>query len=39
MPATTGMKGAGYYDRHSGAQRSSIQAVRYILVAALLTRR
>jgi hypothetical protein len=26
MPATTGMKGAGYYDRHSGAQLSSIQA-------------
>jgi hypothetical protein len=26
MPATTGMKGAGYYDRHSGAQRSGIQA-------------
>jgi hypothetical protein len=28
MPATTGMKGAGYYDRHSGAQLSSIQAVQ-----------
>jgi cyclopropane-fatty-acyl-phospholipid synthase len=28
MPATTGMKGAGYYDRHSGAQLSSIQALR-----------
>jgi SAM dependent carboxyl methyltransferase len=26
MPATTGMKGAGYYDRHSAAQLSSIQA-------------
>jgi len=28
MPATTGMKGAGYYDQHSGAQMSSIQAIR-----------
>jgi hypothetical protein len=28
MPATTGMKGAGYYDRHSTAQMSSIQALR-----------
>ena len=28
MPATTGMKGAGYYDRHSGAQASSIQALQ-----------
>jgi cyclopropane-fatty-acyl-phospholipid synthase len=28
MPATTGMKGAGYYDRHSGAQLSSIQALQ-----------
>jgi hypothetical protein len=28
MPATTGMKGAGYYDRHSGAQLSTIQALR-----------
>lgn len=27
MPATTGMKGAGYYDRHSTAQRASIQLV------------
>jgi hypothetical protein len=27
MPATTGMKGAGYYDRHSTAQMSSIQAL------------
>lgn len=26
MPATTGMKGAGYYDQHSTAQLSSIQA-------------
>jgi hypothetical protein len=28
MPATTGMKGAGYYDRHSEAQMSSIQALQ-----------
>src|SRR5262249_996255 len=28
MPATTGMKGAGYYDQHSAAQLSSIQALR-----------
>jgi hypothetical protein len=28
MPATTGMKGAGYYDRHSAAQLSSILALR-----------
>jgi hypothetical protein len=28
MPATTGMKGAGYYDQHSGAQMSSIQALQ-----------
>jgi hypothetical protein len=28
MPATTGMKGSGYYDRHSGAQLSSIQALQ-----------
>ena len=28
MPATTGMKGAGFYDRHSGAQLSSIQALQ-----------
>src|SRR5262249_19714188 len=28
MPATTGMKGAGYYDRYSGAQLSSIQALQ-----------
>jgi hypothetical protein len=28
MPTTTGMKGAGYYDRHSGAQRSSIEALQ-----------
>ena len=26
MPATTGMKGAGYYDQHSGAQLSAIEA-------------
>src|SRR6516165_2722540 len=28
MPATTGMKGAGYYDRHSATQLSSIQALQ-----------
>jgi hypothetical protein len=28
MPTTTGMKGAGYYDRHSAAQMSSIQVLR-----------
>src|SRR5262249_20697890 len=28
MPATTGMKGAGYYDRHSTAQMSSIQVLQ-----------
>src|SRR5262249_7084441 len=28
MPATTGMKGAGYYDQHSGAQMSSIRALQ-----------
>src|SRR6516165_1350931 len=27
MPATTGMKCAGYYDQHSTAQMSSIQAL------------
>src|SRR5580693_3863762 len=27
MPATTGMKGGGYYDQHSGAQLSAIQAL------------
>jgi gibberellin A4 carboxyl methyltransferase len=27
MPATTGMKGAGYYDQHSTAQLSAIQAL------------
>jgi gibberellin A4 carboxyl methyltransferase len=27
MPATTGMKGAGYYDRHSTAQLASIRLV------------
>jgi hypothetical protein len=27
MPATIGMKGAGYYDRHSGVQLSAIEAV------------
>src|SRR5436190_1094011 len=28
MPATTGMKGAGYYDQHSAAQLASIEALR-----------
>jgi hypothetical protein len=28
MPAITGMKGAGYYDQHSTAQLSSIQALQ-----------
>jgi hypothetical protein len=28
MPATTGMKGAGYYDQHSGAQLSALEALR-----------
>ncbi|MBV8129197.1 MAG: cyclopropane-fatty-acyl-phospholipid synthase [Planctomycetaceae bacterium] len=28
MPATTGMKGAGDYDQHSGAQHSGIQALQ-----------
>ena len=28
MPATTGMKGAGYYDQHSTAQLSAIQALQ-----------
>jgi hypothetical protein len=28
MPATTGMKGAGYYDQHSGTQLSGIRALQ-----------
>ncbi len=28
MPATTGMKGAGFYDRHSSTQLASIEALR-----------
>src|SRR5215813_13832039 len=28
MPATTGMKGAGYYDQHSTAQLATIQALQ-----------
>jgi hypothetical protein len=35
MPATTGMKGAGYYDQHSTAQLSSIQALREWVGAAV----
>src|SRR5579885_2096031 len=27
MPATTGMKGSGFYDRHSSAQLAAIQLV------------
>jgi len=26
MPATTGMKGGGYYDQHSAAQQATIKA-------------
>src|SRR5262249_22055517 len=28
MPATTGMKGAGYYDQHSTAQLAAIRALQ-----------
>jgi hypothetical protein len=35
MPATTGMKGAGYYDQHSGAQLSSIEALQHWVDAAV----
>jgi hypothetical protein len=28
MPATAGVKGAGYYDQHSEAQLSAIQAIQ-----------
>src|SRR5262249_28404377 len=28
MPATTGMKGSGYYDQHSSAQLATIQALQ-----------
>ncbi|MDB5312346.1 MAG: hypothetical protein JWO38_6548 [Gemmataceae bacterium] len=28
MPATTGMKGGGYYDRHSGAQLTAVQVLQ-----------
>src|SRR5262245_50842517 len=37
MPATTGMKGAGYYDRHSTAQLSSIQALLHWVDDAVAT--
>jgi hypothetical protein len=37
MPATTGMTGAGYYDRHSAAQMSSIWAFRDWIEAAVAT--
>src|SRR5262249_49919608 len=36
MPATTGMKGAGYYDRHSTAQLSSIHALQDWIDAAVV---
>ncbi len=35
MPATTGMKGAGYYDQHSSAQLSSIQVLQDWVEAAV----
>jgi len=35
MPATTGMKGAGYYDQHSDAQLASIQALQDWVEAAV----
>jgi hypothetical protein len=35
MPATTGMKGAGFYDQHSTAQLSSIQALQDWIEAAV----
>src|ERR1700720_63580 len=35
MPATTGMKGAGYYDQHSGPQWSSIQILQGWIEAAI----
>ena len=35
MPATTGMKGAGYYDQHSTAQLSTIQALQDWVEAAV----
>ena len=36
MPATTGMKGAGYYDQHSTAQVSTIQALSGWVEAAVV---
>jgi hypothetical protein len=35
MPATTGMKGSGYYDRHSAAQLATIHALRDWVEAAV----
>lgn len=35
MPATTGMKGAGYYDQHSTAQRTTIHALQDWIEAAV----
>jgi gibberellin A4 carboxyl methyltransferase len=37
MPAITGMKGAGYYDKHSTAQRSAIQAIQHWVDDAVAT--
>jgi hypothetical protein len=37
MPATTGMKGAGYYDQHSTAQKASIQALQGWVEEAVLS--
>ncbi len=39
MPALTGMKGSGFYDRHSGTQRSAVQAVRVWIDDAVATLR
>src|SRR6516165_186205 len=35
MPATTGMKGAGYYDQHSTAQLATIHALQDWIEAAV----
>jgi hypothetical protein len=35
MPATTGMKGAGYYDQHSGTQLSAVRALKHWVDAAV----
>jgi hypothetical protein len=36
MPATTGMKGSGYYDQHSAAQRASIHSLEEWLDDAIM---